>query len=292
MNAFAHPTPFALAWTLAVATARQEAEPRPSDAAPLHAAARPREPARHGGPAPGAAARSGERRADRQHPGTLTIPRGSIPPRVARPGEAASSKSATSARLNDGPGCLRTRSPAHPKTRMRVGRDPAYSGQREELELGTLDSLLGGGQLGKVQDFLQRYEQGAPADGISDQEALDHHDQVAAAASPEEYQQAAGEAFQRMTPEDREQVGQQLQRGAQAHGVDLGGDGPAQLRDPGTLAQLAGTLQRRQPGLLEDLLGRGQGGQGGGGMLANPAVRAALGGIAAMAVKRVLQQRR
>jgi hypothetical protein len=82
--------------------------------------------------------------------------------------------------------------------------------------MDTLGNLLGGGQLGNVQDFLQRYEQGAPADGISDQEALDHHQQLAAQVSPEQYEQAAGEAFGRMAPEEREQVGQQLQQGAQA----------------------------------------------------------------------------
>jgi hypothetical protein len=163
--------------------------------------------------------------------------------------------------------------------------------------MDSLGNLLGGGQLGTMQDFLQRYEQGAPADGISDQEALDHHQQLAAQASPEQYEQAAGEAFGRMAPEEREQVGQQLQQGAQAHGLDLGallgGGGPGQLRDPGTLAQVAGALQRQQPGLLGNLLGGGRGGQGGGGgLLASPAARAALGGIAAMVVKRALQQRR
>jgi hypothetical protein len=160
-----------------------------------------------------------------------------------------------------------------------------------------LENLLGGEQLGDVQDFLRRYERGAPAEGISDQEALDHHQQVAAKVPPEQYQQAAGEAFDRMSPQEREQVGQQLQQGAQAHRLDLGsllggaGGGLAQLHDPGTLAQLAGALQRQQPGLLGNLLGGGQGGKGGG-LLASPAARAALGGIAAMAVKRVLQQRR
>jgi hypothetical protein len=162
--------------------------------------------------------------------------------------------------------------------------------------MGTLDELLGGGgQGGRLQDFLQRYEQGAPADGISDQEALDYHSQVAAVASPEGYEQAAGEAFRRMRPEDREQVGQQLQQGAQAHRVNLGGllagGGLGQLRDPGTLAQLAGSLQRQQPGLLGQLLGAGQRGGHSGGLLANPAARAALGGIAAMVVRQVQQRR-
>lgn len=94
-----------------------------------------------------------------------------------------------------------------------------------------------------------------------------------------------------MAPEGREQRGQQLQQGAQAQGLDLGGllggGGLGQLRDPGPLAQLAGALQRQQPGLLGNLLGGSSSGQGSG-LLASPAAR---GGIAAMVVKRALQQR-
>lgn len=103
--------------------------------------------------------------------------------------------------------------------------------------MGTLDELLGGsGQVGRLQGFLRRYEQGAAADGVSDQEPLD-------------YRQAAGEAFRRMSPADREQLGEQLQQGARAHRVNLGG------------------------------------------VLANPAARAASGGIAAMVVRQVQQHR-
>ena len=61
--------------------------------------------------------------------------------------------------------------------------------------------------------------------------------------------------------------------------------GPPDQRDQGG-AELAGALQRQQPGLLGQLLGGHDGG-----LLANPAARAALGGIAAMVVKRALQQR-
>jgi hypothetical protein len=67
----------------------------------------------------------------------------------------------------------------------------------------------------------------------------------------------------------------------------LGGGGLGQLRDPGTLAPLTGALQRQRPGLLGNLLGGGRGGQGGG-LPASPAARAAVGGIAAMVVRRVL----
>jgi len=63
------------------------------------------------------------------------------------------------------------------------------------------------------------------------------------------------------------------------------------------LAQLLSGLHQQQPGLLGQLLGGsgaggllgGGGGGGAGGVLGNPLAKAALGGIAAMAAKRMLR---
>jgi hypothetical protein len=63
--------------------------------------------------------------------------------------------------------------------------------------------------------------------------------------------------------------------------------GPQAYQDSGYLAQQATQLHEQQPGLLGQLLGGGGGG-GSGGVLANPAVKAALSGIAAMAVSNAL----
>jgi hypothetical protein len=44
---------------------------------------------------------------------------------------------------------------------------------KEELYMGILDQLLGGGQRQKeYRDFVDRYEQGDPSEGYSDQELL------------------------------------------------------------------------------------------------------------------------
>jgi hypothetical protein len=150
----------------------------------------------------------------------------------------------------------------------------------------------------RVEDFIGRYEQGAPADGIGDRETLEHHQQLAAEATPEQYQQAAWAAFSRLGPQDRARLGQQLQGSARAHGLNLagllGGVG-GQLVEPGTFAQLVGQLHQQRPGLLVELLGgrTAAGGSGSGGrMLVSPVARAALAGIAAMLAKQALTGRR
>ena len=173
-----------------------------------------------------------------------------------------------------------------------------------------LQNILGGGQQRQqIQDFANRYQQGAPYDGISDQEALQHYQQVAPHLPPEQWQAAAQDSFSRLAPQERLQLGQYLQQGAQQRGVsfpDLNRDGvDDRLQDPRYLAQMAGQMRQQQPGLFSQLLGGAMdGGMGGGGMsggggamggvgqmLNNPIAKAALAGIAATAVQRMMQNR-
>ena len=61
--------------------------------------------------------------------------------------------------------------------------------------MGILDELLAGGQLQKeYSDFVDRYEQGAPSQGYSDQEVLKRYGEVSHAVPPDQYAQAAQEA--------------------------------------------------------------------------------------------------
>jgi hypothetical protein len=108
--------------------------------------------------------------------------------------------------------------------------------------MGLLDSLLQSGQdRDDSQDFVNRYDQGPPTEGFSDDEAVERYQQVAPELSPDVYQQSAHEALSRMAPEERVQFGQYLQQRVEDQGVDLpqlrqaGGE---QLQDPGLLAQL------------------------------------------------------
>lgn len=180
----------------------------------------------------------------------------------------------------------------------------------------------------QVQDFVSRYDDGPPTEGFSDDEALRHYDEVAGHLSPEEYQEVATQAFERMSPEQRREFAQMLMR----HDDDGSSppiDSDTQYEDPRQLAQATSQVQQQRPkglaellgtnsvrtedstggmgdqmgggpgGMLGDLTGGysqqrgyGQVGAGGiGGLVNNPVARAALGGIAAMAFRQLLNRR-
>lgn len=192
--------------------------------------------------------------------------------------------------------------------------------------MGLLDDLLGGG--GRKQeygDFVDRYKQGAPYDGISDDEAGQRYSEVAGEVDPDTYQASARDAFGNMAPHERDQFAGQLHEVAQNQGVNTGWDGRS--TDPDSLAAMTSNVHQQDPGLLGSLLGGGGGGAGLGGLLGgaggagggglggllggagrdggglgallggggggagaggNPVMKAALGGIAAMAAQRMM----
>jgi hypothetical protein len=193
-----------------------------------------------------------------------------------------------------------------------------------------MDSLLGnvlGDQddetkKSQIQDFISRYEQGPPTEGFSAEEAVTNYQAVAGQLSPQDLEDSAAEAYERLSPDERRQFAQWLQ--------ERGGDevGEINSEDPRQLAQLTSQFQRRQPDGLAGLLGGGGlgsllggalgsnpggnntgslggmltgamgGGQGhgqnqGGGMsdlLQNPVAKAVLGGIAAIAMKKMMSR--
>lgn len=162
--------------------------------------------------------------------------------------------------------------------------------------MNMLENVLGGGQGQQdYQNFVNRYEQGQPQDGYSGQEALDRYQQVATRLPQQNYMQAAEAAFSRMSPQQRSEFSQFLQHQAQQNNIPLPGLGQGgasgQTSDPSTLAHLLGTLHQQDPNLLSQLLGHSGSSSGGGSLLSNPAVRSALGGIAAMAAKQFFGQR-
>jgi hypothetical protein len=158
--------------------------------------------------------------------------------------------------------------------------------------MGILDELLGGGQRQRdFKDFVGRYEQGHPSEGYSDQEVVERYRDVAHAVPPDQYAQAAQEALARLSPEERAAFVKMLQERAQARGTAL----PRQLgSEPKDLGQALTDLHQT-PGRLRDLLGGGEAQAQAAGpgaltsILASPLAKAALAGIAAMVVKRVMQ---
>lgn len=180
-----------------------------------------------------------------------------------------------------------------------------------------MDSLLKGlfgdqddhAQQHQAQDFISRFEQGAPYDNIGDDEVVNNYQAVAGRLSPQEFEESAAEAYARLSPEERRQFAQYLQQ--------QGGQNVGDTDDPRQLAQFTSRMQAEQPNGLAGLLGGGGGGlggmlggNGGGGlgsllggalgdprqtqsqgessMLQNPMAKAVMGGIAAMAMKRMM----
>jgi len=167
--------------------------------------------------------------------------------------------------------------------------------------MGILDELLTGGQRqNEYKDFVNRYEQGAPSEGYSDQEVLERYGEVSHVVSPDQYAQAAQEALSKLSPEERAAFVKMLQDRAAARGVTL----PRQMApEPKALGQVLTDLHA-EPGQLRDMLGGGAIGpqdqapvgpqdQAPGSspitdMLKSPMAKAVLAGIAAMVVKNVM----
>ena len=160
--------------------------------------------------------------------------------------------------------------------------------------MGLLETILGSAsQLQDFQGFVNRYQEGPPHEGYSGQEVLNRYQQVAPQIPAEDYERAAQEAFHRMSPQQRAEFPQNLQQQTQDQNIALPGGSeaaaPDRAQDPKALAQIVTGLHQQQPGLLGQLLGGG--GSGSGGLLDNPAAKAALAGIAAIAVKNMMARR-
>jgi len=152
----------------------------------------------------------------------------------------------------------------------------------------------------RANDFIQRYEQGPPWSGMNDDEVLHNYQTMAGQLSPQEYEQAAAEAFARLSPEERRALRRRLreQRRGQVGGDDnddprvlarevaqsrqQGGDDPL-----GGLFSIKNNRHEAQPSARS-----GQAPQGGGvdEMLSSPVGKAVLGGMAAFAMKQLLDR--
>jgi hypothetical protein len=157
--------------------------------------------------------------------------------------------------------------------------------------MGFLNDLIGGQAGQELQDFANRWQSGG-GHQMSTQEVADKYSQVAPNLTPDQYQAAAQDAFSKMTPEQRAEFAQWLQTHSQQNGVNvpqLDGAGVDQsVQDPGRLAQATTQVHQQQPGIFEQLLGKG----GTGGPLDNPIAKVAFAGIAAMAAQRLMGGRR
>jgi hypothetical protein len=163
-----------------------------------------------------------------------------------------------------------------------------------------LQNIFGGGQESErdYRDFVNRYEQGSPHEGYSDEEVFNRYQQVSRQLPPDVYHESAQEAFSRMSPQERMQFGQYLQQQTRQQNYnfpDLDGDGQDdRYQDPNYLARATGQMHQQQPDLLGQLLGSVTGGftggQGGGNIFSNPLAKGAMAGIAALAAKKMMDR--
>ena len=158
--------------------------------------------------------------------------------------------------------------------------------------MGMLEELLAGGQRQKeYRDYIDRYEQGHPSEGYSDQEVLKRYGEVSHAVPPDQYAEAAQEALGRLSPEERAEFVKILQERAAARGVTLSREVQPEPRELGQVL----TNLHQKPGQLREMLGggdiqsRGQAASNPiGDLLASPMAKAVLAGVAAMVVKRAM----
>jgi hypothetical protein len=145
--------------------------------------------------------------------------------------------------------------------------------------MGILDQVLGD-KKDQLNDFVKKYTDGPPSEGYSDDEVRQNYGQVASRMSEQEYEEAARESFDRLSPQERREFGRQLRQRSAQQGIQLdGGDDESRYEDSGQLARMASRAQREKPDLLQSLLG-GAGGS---------AIKGGLAGIAASAVKKFMK---
>jgi len=146
-----------------------------------------------------------------------------------------------------------------------------------------LSNLLGGQGGGALQTILGAFQSGQHHQA-SDQDVSSTYGQVTQQLPRDQYQQAARDAFSRMTPEERQEFLEEMQNGASVQGLD-----PPTVQnatsDPDSLAQATSQLHEQQPGSLGQLFALG-------GTFGSPVAKAALLGITAMAAQQLLGNRR
>jgi hypothetical protein len=146
-----------------------------------------------------------------------------------------------------------------------------------------LSDIISGISGGDLQGMLDKFNAGQH-DQVPDSQVHDSYSQVATQLPQDQYVQAAREAFDRLTPQQREDFARQLQQQAQQRGINV----PAAQTgsaDPGTLATAVGQVHAEQPNLLQQMFAPG-------GMFSNPAAKAALLGITAIAAQRLMGNKR
>jgi hypothetical protein len=165
-----------------------------------------------------------------------------------------------------------------PWGRRRSGSLTARSNDMKDL------SGLLGGQLGSnLQGLIDQFQQGQHH-SVPDDQVNSAYTQVATNLPKDQYEQAARDAFEKLSPDQRQQFLQTLQSQTQQNGAAAGaaaGAVQSASADPGSLAQATAQVHEQQPNLLQQMFAPG-------GTFSNPIAKAALLGITAMAAQRFM----
>jgi hypothetical protein len=171
--------------------------------------------------------------------------------------------------------------------------------------MGRFEVLMGGGQTRQeYEDFARRYEQGPPWEGYSDREVLDRYGEVAHKLPALDYEAAVRDALSRLSPAEQAALVRELQERTRGRGVAVPAPQPG---SEGGLDELARSVRElhEQPGRLREVVTGSAGGgsverpagagagppgipPGAGNVFASPLAKAAIAGITAMLVRRML----
>jgi enamine deaminase RidA (YjgF/YER057c/UK114 family) len=151
------------------------------------------------------------------------------------------------------------------------------------------EQLLGGDAGKAISGIVEQFESGNAAQ-VSPEDAAAHHDAVAQHVTTEQYQQAATETAEKMTPEQRAELGPKLATAAKAQGHDVDATLAKHGGDPTSSASIGSLLTslKDTPGGMSTLLTEKGAEKEAETLLQNPAVRTALVGVAATAAKKFL----
>jgi hypothetical protein len=147
-----------------------------------------------------------------------------------------------------------------------------------------LENLRGGDAAKALGGLVEQFESGNAAQ-VSPEDAAAHHDAVAQHLTQEQYLQAATEAAEKLTPQQRQELGTELAKAAKAQGKPV-----PDHADPSSSASIGSMLGQLKdtPGGVSSLLTAQGAETEASTLLENPAVRTALVGVAATAAKKFL----
>jgi hypothetical protein len=153
--------------------------------------------------------------------------------------------------------------------------------------MDVLNNILGNPEKrSQYDDFIGRYQQGSPYDGIDDDEAVQRYEEITPTLSDRDYEESAEAAFSKLSPEERREFSRYLRDRAQQRGMnDFDGNGiDDRLEDPSELAKRTTQVRQQDPNILEQLMGKG----GTGGPLDNPLAKIVFAGITAFAASKIM----